>query len=373
MINEKRLIESFMEMVQIDSLSKKEGKFKAYLQEKLMKMGLEVIEDKQSAITAGAETGNLIGRLKGSLPEVKPLLFGTHMDTVVPGIGIKPVLKDGVITSSGDTILGADDKAAVAALLEALQVLRETGAAHGDIEAVFTIGEEIGLVGAKHFNLSLLSAPAGYVLDAGGPPGTIINQGPAQDTITAVIYGRAAHAGINPEAGVSAIQVAARAIDRMKLLRVDKETTANIGAISGGQATNIVTEKVTLEAEARSLSVKKLEEQTQHMLECLKKACGEFGARLEVKKERQYPAFFVEEEDPVVQTAKKAAVSLGLEAKVQSTGGGSDTHYFNAGGINTVNLGVGMNKVHTTEEEISVKDLTDLARWILAIIAEHAK
>ncbi|MDX9871646.1 MAG: M20/M25/M40 family metallo-hydrolase [Clostridia bacterium] len=373
MINEKRLVESFMEMVQIDSLSKKEGKFKEYLQDKLAKLGLEVIEDKQSVAHTGSDAGNLIGRLKGNLAEVTPLLFGAHMDTVVPGCGIKPVIKDGVICSSGDTILGADDKAAIAALLEALLVLKETKAPHGDIEAVFTVGEEIGLVGAKHFDLSLLSAPGGYVLDAGGAPGTIINRGPAQDVFTAVIHGRAAHAGINPETGVSAIQVAARAIDRMKLLRVDPETTANIGMISGGQATNIVTEKVTLDAEARSLSVKKLEEQTRHMLECLKNTCEEFGARLEIKKERQYPAFFVEEHAVVVETARKAALSLGLDVRVQSTGGGSDTHYFNEGGIHTVNLGIGMNKVHTTEEEIRIRDLVDLTRFIVAIIAEHSK
>lgn len=373
MINKKRLVGSFMSMVAIDSISKEESGYAAYLTAEMEKLGLEVVEDKSSASAAGVQTGNLIGRLKGKKSGVQPVLFCAHMDTVVPGHNIKPVIRNEIIYSSGDTILGADDKSGVAAILEALCCLNEAGTEHGDIEIIFTFGEEIGLLGARHLNYDLLRAKYGYVLDCGGAPGTIINQGPAQDNIRAVIHGKAAHAGANPEGGISAIQVAARAIELMKLLRIDSETTANIGKIYGGDATNIVCDKVVLEGEARSLSEDKLVQQTKHMTDCLQKACADYGAKLECTTKRMYPSFYVSEQEAVIQTAKSAGTRIGLDVTVKSTGGGSDVHYFNGAGICTVNLATGMNKVHTTEEEIKIADLVNISRYLVAIIEEYAK
>lgn len=370
MINQERLVSSFMEMVKIASPSGKEQDFANYLRDKLSAIGLEVVTDKQAAAAAGVGTGNLIARLPGNKPGAPGLLFAAHMDTVSPGEGIEPILKDGTICSRGETILGADDKSGIAALLEAMQDLLEEKVPHGELEMLFTFGEEVGLLGSRYLTQGLIHAKQGFVLDSGGEPGTVINQGPAQDNFTAVIYGKAAHAGVNPEDGISAIQVAARAIDRMKLLRIDPETTANIGLIAGGTATNIVCDKVELKGEARSLAMEKLEKQSAHMKSVLEDTCAEFNARLELKIKREYPSFKVEPDEPVIRLAKAAAAKTGLEAKVISSGGGSDVNCFNARGLQTVNLSTGMTKVHTTQEYIKPEDLVKTAAFVAAIIAE---
>ncbi len=373
MIDRERIVKEFLGMVKITSLSKKEGEFASYLSKRLAGMGLEVIIDEKSRKLTESDTGNVIGRWRGNVNGIPPILFAAHMDTVVPGEDIRPVIRDGVIYSSGDTVLGGDDKSGIAAILEALQHIKEEGIPHGDIEVLFTVGEEIGLLGARYLDYTLLDAKTGYVLDCNGAPGTIINRAPAQDKISAVIYGKAAHAGMNPEEGVSAIQVAARAINNMKLLRIDEETTANIGVINGGAATNIVCDRVELKGEARSLSDEKLALQTQHMYDCLRKACEDMGADLEIDLGREYSSYHIPESDMLIRVAKKAAEAAGLVTRVVSSGGGSDTNYFNVKGIKAVNLGTGMNKVHTTEEEIKVEDLVNTAKLVAAIISERAE
>lgn len=373
MINQERLVNEFLELIRIDSPSRKEGAVAAVLIRKLHELGLEVQVDEQSAKQAGCETGNLHGYLKGEKKDIPALLFSAHMDTVMPGEKINPNIEDGVISSDGSTILGSDDKSGIAAILEAIRHIQEDKHPHGDIEVLFTIGEEIGLLGSKHLDYGLLKAEIGFVLDSGGQPGTIINQGPAQDQITAVIHGKAAHAGFNPQDGISAIQAAAKAIDRMKLLRIDEETTANIGIISGGTATNIVTDYVEIKGEARSLSEGKLDSQSRHMADCLEKACAEIGARLELSIDREYTAFHVPEDAKVIKLARKAANDLQLPAALVSTGGGSDVNIFNTRGISTVNLGTGMSKVHTKEEFIKVDDLVTMAKFVAAIILTAAR
>lgn len=370
MINKERLINEFITMAKIASPSRKEGKFAAYLAEQLRDLGLEVIIDDEAGRAAGSDAGNIIGRLPGNSSHNTSLFFAAHMDTVSPGEGIKPVIKHDIIYSSGDTVLGSDDKSGIAGVLEVLRHIKEEKVAHGDIEVVFTVGEEIGLLGSKFLDYSLLKSKIGFVLDSGGEPGTIIKQAPAEDSITAIIKGKAAHAGVNPEDGISAIQVAARAINNMKLLRVDEETTSNIGVISGGVATNIVCDKVSLEGEARSLKDDKLAKQTQHMVDCLQEACSQMGAHLELNVTRSYSAFNLSEDEAIIKIAKEAGRKLNLPVKVASSGGGSDTNYFNAHGIKAVNLGTGMSKVHTTEEFIRINDLVNITRYIFALIQE---
>jgi tripeptide aminopeptidase len=373
MINQERLVQEFIEMVKIDSLSKQEGKFAAYLKEKLIELGLEVFIDEQAGRQAGSDTGNLFGRLKGKREGVPVILFSAHMDTVPLGEGIQPQIREGTIYSSGNTILGSDDKAGIAIILEVLRHIQEEKIEHGDIEVLFTIGEEAGLLGSRYLDYSLLRAEMGFVLDSDGEPGTIICQAPAHERIDAVIQGKAAHAGMNPEEGVNAIQVAARAINKMNLLRIDEETTANIGVIKGGEATNIVCERVELEGEARSLSEEKLCQQTRHMVNCLQEACDEMGARLEVETTREYPVFKLKEDEPIVKIAREAAESLGLKVNITASGGGSDTNYFSANGIKTVNLGIGMSQAHTKEEFIKIKDLVMSAHYVTEIIKRVAR
>ncbi|QEK13322.1 M20/M25/M40 family metallo-hydrolase [Crassaminicella thermophila] len=366
MINQERVVNEFLKYVQIDSPTKSEGKFAKFIAEELKNIGLEVhIDDAGEKV--GSDTGNVIAKLKGT-KDSEPVLFSCHMDTVSPGVGIKPVIKDGVIYSDGTTVLGGDNKAGIAAVLEALKALKENNIEHGLIEVVFSIYEEGGLFGAKNLDYKKIESKRAFVLDSGGDPGQIIVKGPAQDKINAKIIGKPAHAGVCPEEGISAIQVAAKAISNMNLLRIDEETTANIGVIQGGKVTNIVCPEVEIKAEARSLNNEKLDRQTSHMVECLKKAAEEFGAEVEIHTERMYSAFMIDENDEIVNTVRKACENIGLKPFTQASGGGSDTNILNENGIKAVNLGIGEKKPHTLEEHLKIEDLVNSAKLVLEII-----
>ena len=370
MVNKQRLIDEFLELVQIDSPSSKEGKVAQVLVKKLEEIGCEVIIDNAGEKTGG-ETGNVIATLKGNRSG-KKILFSSHMDTVSPSIGVKPIIDEvnGIIKSDGTTVLGSDDKAGIAAILEGLRNIKENNIDHADIQVVFSIWEEGGLHGAKNLDYSKIDAEYAFVLDSGGSPGEIIVKAPAQDAIKVKITGKPAHAGLQPENGVSAIMVASRAIENMKLLRIDEETTANIGIVKGGIATNIVMPELEIVAEARSLSEEKLDAQTNHMVETFKNADKEFGAEIEIEVKRAYGPFNIDETDEIVQLAKKAFSNMNIEGKTASTGGGSDTNILNKNGIKSVNLGIGMKKAHTLEEYIAIEDLINSAVMVGEIIKE---
>lgn len=374
MIDTQRLVHEFLELVQIDSETKNERLIADVLASKFKLHGLEVVED-DSASRSGHGAGNLIALLPATEGVDAPKLFFTcHMDTVVPGRGIKPIVhEDGWITSSGDTILGADDKAGVAALLELIRVLREQEIPHGQIQFVITAGEESGLMGARAMNASLLDADLGFAVDSNGEIGEIAVSAPAQARISMEIHGKSAHAGVNPEDGISAIQVAGKAIARMKLGRIDKDTTANIGSFSGGGATNVVTDFAKLYAEARSTVQEKVEAQIASMKESLESACADFGAKSVFESVIMYPSFNHADDSEVVLLAKKAAAKLGLSGRTFQSGGGSDANVFNGFGVPTVNLSVGYENIHTTEEKIKVEDLSKLAGFIVEIVRQAVR
>lgn len=367
MVNEKRLVESFMELVRIDSISREERDLADFLIEKLEDLGLEVIVD-QAGEKAKSNCGNIIARFKGNIKEVTPIMFSAHMDTVVPGKNIDPLLKGEKILSSGKTILGADDKAAIAALLEALHIIKEKNILHGDIEILFTICEEIGLKGAKNLDISSLNARMAFVLDSGGPVGEIISAAPSQNSLKIIIHGKSAHAGSNPEEGINAIQVAGFALSRMKLGRIDEETTTNIGIISGGKATNIIPDEVTLEGEVRSRNEEKLEKYTKILKQIIEDTAREFKAKAEVKINKEYYCYNLSIDDRVVKIAMKAAKDMGLKPLLHPSGGGSDANVFNKKGFPAVNLAIGMEKVHTVDEYILVKNLKNTVEYVLSII-----
>ncbi len=369
MIIQDRLTQTFSNLVRIDSPSRREGAVAAFIRQKLEKLGFEIKEDSAGKILEG-ETGNLIASLRGSVP-AKPIGFSAHMDTVQPGTGIEPVVENGVIKSAGETILGSDDKAAIAAFLEAAEVIKENNLPHGDIQGIFTIWEEGGLNGSRNLDYELIHAEEVFVMDSNGPVGSIVNQGPSHDHLQVDFKGRAAHAGMEPENGISAVQMAARAVERMKLLRVDEYTTANIGTIQGGIATNIVPEKVTITAEARSLQDDRLREQTKAMVRAIEDAAADFGGEADLQVKRLYSAFELEESDPMIITLKEVLRGLGKEPAIVASGGGSDTNHFNAQGLKAVNLSVGMSKVHTVEEYISVEELSNCAKMVLEIVRAY--
>lgn len=371
MINQDRVVEQFIKYVKISSPTKSEGEFAKFIKSELENLGLEVEVD-DAGEKVGSDTGNVIAKLKGTV-DGDAILFSCHMDTVSPSIDIKPVIKDGVIYSDGTTILGGDNKAGIAAIVEAIKVIKENNIDHGPIEISFSIFEEGGLHGAKNLDYSKFESKRAFILDSGGDPGQIIVQGPAQDKINVTITGKPAHAGVAPEEGISAIMVAAKAIDNMQLLRIDEETTANIGVINGGSVTNIVMPEITIQAEARSLDNDKLDKQSNHMAKCFEDAAKVYGAKAEVEIIRMYSAFSIDVEDEIVKIAAKACENIGVKAFTAPSGGGSDTNVFNAMGLKAINLGIGERKPHTLEEHLHIKDLVKVSELVIELIKLHVK
>ena len=366
------LLDEFLELVQIDSETKHEEGIVTILKEKMESFGFTVIEDNSKEVT-GHGAGNLIATLKGTVEGADPIYFTCHMDTVVPGKGIKPELReDGYIYSDGTTILGADDKAGIAALFEMASVLKEESISHGDIQFIITAGEESGLVGAKAMDPSLLKAKYGYAVDSDGKVGGIVTAAPYQAKLWTTIHGKTAHAGVAPEKGVSAINIAAKSIAAMTLGRVDSETTANIGRFEGGQATNIVCDEVHILAEARSINSEKLEKQTAHMVETFEKTAAAMGGKAVTEVKLMYPGFSFGEDTEVVQTAMEAIRNIGREPELMTSGGGSDGNIFNGAGVPTVTLSVGYEEIHTKNERMPVEELNKLTELLIEIVRTAA-
>ena len=370
-----RLSAEFSRLAAIASPSRREGEIARYLVERFTKLGAEVVFDDAEA-AVGGESGNLIASFAGTGKEGPPLMLSVHMDTVEPADGVEPLLRDGVFTSAGNTILGSDDKSGIAEIIEALETVREEKIPHVPIEVVVTVCEEIGLQGAKHLDFSRLSSGRGLALDTSGVD-LLIHRAPCANKLRVEITGIEAHAGIAPEQGISAIEVAARGIAAMSLGRIDEETTANIGTIHGGQATNIVSRSVILEGEARSHDPAKLDRQTEHMIACFREAARQ-KERIIDGKPRQalvrcdvsadYPRMAVAREAPVVALVEEATARLGRSVDVRAAGGGSDANVYNAHGIETVILGTGMTDVHTVNESVRVTDMVRVAELLVEII-----
>lgn len=371
MINQERLLTEFCELTKIDSPTKKERQIADLLKIRLQSLGMVVTED-QAGEAIGGTCGNLFAFLKGDLPQAPRLLLSAHMDTVDPCLGIEPVIGDGVITSAGPTILGADDKAGLVSIMEAIRVIQEQNIPHGDIQVIFSVAEEGGLNGSKNLDKKQLKADLGFVLDAVGRPGTVILEAPGQDRINVTIKGKASHAGFAPEDGINAIVVAAKAIAGMTTGRIDEETTSNIGRIHGGLATNIVAERVDITCESRSRNIGKLERQTTAMCETFQHCADEMGAVAEVEVIRLYDPFTVTQESDVALLAAQAAQAANLTAAFEATGGGSDANYYNRYGVPCVVLGIGMQKPHTTDEFIKIEDLYQTAKLVVEIIMAAA-
>lgn len=371
-INEERLVQEFFELVQIDSETKHEAEIAQVLKQKFKELGLDVIEDDAKEKT-GHGAGNLICTLKGNKEGADTIYFTSHMDTVVPGKGVKPSIKDGYIVSDGTTILGSDDKAGLAAIIESIRTLKEQEIPHGDVQFVITVGEESGLVGAKVLDPSLIKAKYGYAIDSDGQVGNIVVAAPTQAKLFMVMHGRTAHAGVAPEKGISAITLAAKAIAKMPLGRIDEETTANIGRFEGGQQTNIVCDYVEIQAEARSLVPEKMEQQVAKMKQAFEETAKEYGGSANVEIKVAYPGFKQQAGDQVVEIARKAAEKIGRTSELLQSGGGSDANVIAGFGIPTVNLAVGYEEIHTTNERIPVSELIKITEFVTAIIQEVAQ
>ncbi len=375
-INSDRLAQTFTTLCEMDSPSRSEKSLAQHLCQTFEKLGADAICEDNSAPATGSNTGNILIRFNGYGFHDHGIFLACHMDTVEPGCGIKVVRDKNILKSSGDTILGADDKSGIAAIIELITILREHKIHHTPIELIFTTCEEIGLLGAKNLEHEFIHARHGFALDSSGVNRVIIGA-PAANRLQIDIHGSAAHAGLNPEQGISAFSIAARAIDQLKLGRLDEESSANLGTINGGKATNIIPDYVTIKGEVRSHSQNNLEIYTRNIENTFIDVAKnwplpkDFGGRqpyAKIERWLEYPEMSLSMDSPVIQRIQQAGNQLGKELKFLASGGGSDANILNNYGLSTAIIATGMNKVHTTEEYLDLNHLIRLTELILALV-----
>jgi len=374
MIHSERLTRTFLALTAIDSETYHERAMADHLKECLTALGISVEEDgvgellrEESGNKEPHPAGNLIARLPGTLPG-DPILFCSHMDTVKPGVGKKAILhEDGTITSSGDTVLGADDAAGLAEILEMLTVLVEEDLPHRDLEIVFPVAEELFTRGSKNLDYSKLRAKDAYILDLSGPVGAAAWAAPSILAFEAVIHGKSAHAGFAPETGVHAVRIAADAIARIDNGHVDENTTVNVATIHGGILRNVVPDEVVVTGEARSLDHDRAEQELEKIGVIFREAAEALGGTVDYTTFECDHAYRTPPDAPVVRRFQRACEELGFEPVLQNTFGGSDNNRFALHGIQGIVLACAMNDVHSTAEWTSVSELTKAAEIILKI------
>jgi tripeptide aminopeptidase len=379
MIEKERMTEYVLDLIRIDSLSRKEREVALKLKHDMEDLGAECFFD-DAGNKVNGNTGNLIVKIKGNKANIEPFFLSAHMDTVGPGEGIKPRIDNGFIKSDGTTVLGSDDKSGIAVIVEALRTLRQRDIPHGDIEVAFTICEEIGLLGAKHMDISKFTSSYGIVLDSSSPSRLVLRC-PSAERLEFHVHGLEAHAGLCPENGINAIKIASESISKMKLGRIDHETTANIGVIKGGIATNIVPNFVTIVGEVRSHNEDKLVAQKNHMMECIRKAVSNYevvldsqnqAASVEEVFERSYDKMDVPEDSRIVKIIDRAVKDLGHKINYHTSGGGCDANFFNQMGIECANLGTGMYELHTVNEYLVLEEFYRAAEIVVETIRLNA-
>lgn len=372
-LNKDRIFEEFKELVAIPCHSTKERQIFEVVKAKLEALGFNVEED-DAASKLDSECGNMWAFLPGNKAGATKVLLSGHLDGVEPCGGTTVVRKDGILYSDGTTILGSDDKSGVVAILEGVRMILEENAEHGDIQVLLTIAEEGGVNGSRCMDKSKLNADVGYALDSEGAPGEIIVGAPGQYKYSIKVIGKTAHGGMEPEKGINSVMVAAKALAEVKRYgRIDEETTANIGIINGGIATNIVPALVEIQGDARSRNSEKLIAIRDEIVNTICTAVEKQGAKAEADVVLKYNSFLVDENSKVVELAKDACSQFGFEPNVGLTGGGSDANFINAYGVPCVILGTGMSNVHTVDEYIKEEDLYNSALMVYGILKAAAK
>lgn len=376
-VDAERLAREFTTLCEIESPSRFEGRISRYLQKVFTELGADLVLEDGSAAVTGSESGNLLIRFAGSLP-LAPVFFSCHMDTVPPAKGVKVCRSGDLFTSSGDTVLGSDDKSGLVACIEAMRVLQAASIAHRPVEFLITTCEEIGLAGAKAFDTSLMQAREGYALDSTGFA-KVITHAPAANKLQIHVAGIAAHAGLHPEWGINAIVLAAKALADIPCGRIDEESTVNFGVIQGGTASNIVPEKVVIYGEVRSHSPQKLKQLTEtitgRFVNTAKHWSDPTGAargkpRIEVLVEEDFPAMALAADSEVIRRIEEAAEAIELKLSYEKAGGGSDANIFNGRGLATAIVATGMTNVHSTSEQVKLADMVRLTELILALLTQ---
>lgn len=374
MLSKDRMLENFLKMIQIYSPSRGEKEMADYLEDYLTQRGIAFQSDNAGA-GYGGNGRNIVAHIPGTQAGI-PLGFCAHMDQIEPCRNVKAVIEGNIIRTDGTTTLGGDDKSGIAAILEAVEDILESKAPHREIYLVFTCSEEISMQGTKHMDLSLLPCKDLVIADATGNTGVVAYKAPAMEAIQVTFHGKKAHAGIEPEKGINAVCVAAKAITDMHIGRIDAETTSNIGRIEGGAATNVVTDEVTFTAEIRSHSMEKLAQEVSHMEECCKKASQEYNATYLFTHELAYPTLSLDLDCELVSITKDAMLKESIDPQLMIIGGGSDANVLAGHGYRSVILGVGMKDVHTIEESLDIDEVwkaTKVIRHMMASEEESAR
>jgi tripeptide aminopeptidase len=362
-----QVVDLFLELAALPSPPGEERAVADAVTRYLGHLGLQVEEDDAGA-KVGSTMGNLLCRVEPNGAAGTPIFLCAHLDTVPPDGVLEPVLEDGVIRNAGGTILGADNKSAVAAMLEGTRRVLAENRPHAGIELLFTPKEEVGLLGAAAFDHERMQARVGYVYDQAAPIGDVILGAPHSQAMQVRFHGRAAHSGMYPEEGRSAIAAAARAIADLRLGRVDEETTANVGIIQGGTAGNIIPEWCTLDAEARSHDERKLADLVQEMVDAFSFAAGLEDCEVETKVSKSYRGYRFKRDDQVVRYAHAALERTGYTPNYALSGGAADANIFNDRGLACLNLANGMQDIHTADERITVEDLEGMVEVTLALV-----
>jgi tripeptide aminopeptidase len=367
---QERLAETFVSLCRIDSSFGHEKACADWVRAELASMGVEVEED-GAAAGSGGECGNLLARIPGR--SERTILLCAHLDTVEATAPIEPVLVDGGWENSGDGILGADNKAAVAVMLEVVRRVRVEGSPVG-IELLLTVSEENALAGAKEFDVGKLRSDFGYVFDHASPIGEIITASPTYFRIQADFHGRAAHAGLCPEEGRSAVLAAAHAIAHMPHGRIDDQTTANVGSIRGGVgSTNVVPERCTVLAEARSIDAARVEDVVAGIVDAIGDAAGHTECDVDLTVEKLFTGYRLKPSSPAVTAAEMALRECGYEPTRVQTGGGADANVFVAEGFSCVNLANGTERAHQPDERVSVVALNGMLDVAFALLDAAAE
>jgi tripeptide aminopeptidase len=361
------MLDLFLELCSIPSPSGHERAVADRVGEELTGLGLEWDEDDTAAALEGT-AGSIYCRIPGENGHGDPIFLCAHTDTVPLDGRLEPFVEDGVVRNAGGTILGSDNKAAVVVMLEAIRRILREGTPHAGIELVFTPKEEVGLQGASAFDHTRLVARTGFVYDQGAPIGEVVLGSPHAHTIDFRFHGRAAHAGMVPEEGRSAIAAAARAIADFRLGRLDDETSANVGVITGGTGRNVIPEWCTFQAELRSQDEQKAADLLREMLETAAFAASLGECELESEVKPSFPGYRFRESDRAVRLAATALTACGFEPSYALSGGGADANVFNARGLQCVNLANGMMEIHTPDEHIAVADLEAMVDVTLALV-----
>ena len=368
------IVEEFLQLVSLNVNSRDERAIADVLIAKLTHLGFEVEED-QAGESISGNSGNLIAFLPGNCPQqdkIPTILFSAHIDRVGNHGAICARIEGDALVSDGTSILGADDVSGICAILDGVRQVLHDKSPRGGLEIVFSVAEEVGLLGVKNLDFSRLKSKMAYVIDSGGPLGTLINEAPTMYDIEVKVYGRSAHAGLEPEKGLSAIKVAAVALARLREGRLSPFTTSNFGTFKAGKVTNIICDYAEIRGEARSLRAEELEEYLSEVRSVFGQAAHEFGATIELNLNLECSGFKVEANEPVIELARRAMAKLGLDIHICSSGGGMDGHLFNQNHIKAVGISPAYEGVHTPKERQPLAPLIKCGQLVASIIREAA-